>query len=155
GIVHRDVSAENVLLGEDGVVRVLGFGLARAAWRRRTARPDCVRARLPYASPEELVDRHVDARSDLYAASVVLWEMLAGRRLFDEHSVEATLESVLRGPVPPPSTFAFDVSSDLDAIVLRGLARDASLRYSSAEHMATELESQPAVASIAELAELV
>jgi serine/threonine-protein kinase len=152
-VVHRDVSHETVLLCEDGIARVFGFGVARAAALRQTPLPS-VRMKLPYASPEELTEQRFDGRSDVYAASVVLWEALTGRPLFDGDSVEATLQNILGAPVRPPSAFAPGVSRDVDAIVLRGLERDAARRYASAAEMADDLEQRGSCAPTGELMEV-
>jgi serine/threonine-protein kinase len=133
-VVPRAVSPGRVLVGEDGRARVLDFdvpGPTTAA---------AVVDDLPYASPEQLVRAVVDVRRDVYAASVVLWETLTGRALFRAPTVEGILRKILEGDVPAPSRFAPDVGPDLDALVLRGLARDPRARFASASAMACELE---------------
>lgn len=138
--VPRAVSPSRVLVGEDGVARVRGFEIAEPS----TA--DAVVGALPYAAPEQLVRGRetagtVDVRRDVYALSVVLWETLTGRALFPMPTVEATLRRILGAAVPAPSRLASGVGPELDAIVLRGLARDPEVRFASARAMAFELES--------------
>jgi serine/threonine protein kinase len=141
GIVHRDVSPHNILVGADGVVRVLDFGIAKAMGRLHTTRDGAVKGKAAYMAPEQLRGLAVDARTDLYAASVVLWEILTGERLFAGDSPEATMNMVLERVAPPPSTLNRDVPAALDALVLRGLSRDASKRFATARDMAVALES--------------
>lgn len=140
--VPRSVSSDSVLIGEDGRTRVLDFDVPGP----RTASE--VVDDLPYAPPEQLVrgtlaTRYVDPRRDVYGASVVLWETLTGRALFHESTVAATLRKILEGAVPAPSSLAPGIGRALDAIVLRGLARDPRARFESSSAMAFELEKAP------------
>src|SRR6185436_2819753 len=95
GIVHRDVSPQNVLVGADGVSRLVDFGVSKAAGRLQTTRDGQVKVKCAYMSPEQLRGREVDARTDVYAAALVLWETLTGRRLFMADSPEGTMTLVL------------------------------------------------------------
>ncbi|MDB4933551.1 MAG: serine/threonine protein kinase [Labilithrix sp.] len=141
GIVHRDVSPHNILVGSDGVVRVLDFGIAKAMGRLHTTRDGEVKGKAAYMAPEQLRALAVDARTDVYAASVVLWELLTGQRLFAGDSPEAIMNMVLERDASPPSKLNAEVPSALDALVLRGLSRDACKRFPTAREMAIELES--------------
>jgi serine/threonine-protein kinase len=151
GVVHRDVSPQNVLVGVDGVARVLDFGIAKAIGRMQTTRVGQVKGKLAYMAPEQIrVDGALGPATDVYAASVVLWEALTGRRLFagDESQVVA---AIFAGDVPAPSTLAPGIPPEVDRVVLRGLAADPAARFASARDMALALEralpvaSQPAV----------
>jgi serine/threonine-protein kinase len=155
--VPRAVSPARVLVGEDGRTRVLDFDVPGAS----TA--GAVVDELPYAPPEQLVRGRVraasagdglDPRRDVYTASVVLWETLTGRPLFRRPTVEGMLRAILEGPVPAPSGFAPGIGRALDAIVLRGLARDPGVRFTSAHSMAYALE-QASCASAEEVARAV
>jgi serine/threonine protein kinase len=138
GIVHRDVSPQNVMVGADGVARVLDFGIARSFGR---AQNDVrVMGKLGYMPPEQVHAQKLDARTDVYAASVVLWETLTRRRLFQGGDKEALVEQILSGPLEPPSVHHPDVSPELDAIVMRGLSRNPSGRFPTAREMALALE---------------
>ncbi len=132
--ILREVSARRVLIAEDGVARLLDFSAPLPST------PEAALAKLPYAAPEQLLRQHLDARRDVYTASVVLWETLTGRTLFRAASPAVTLRRILGETVPPPSLFAPGIDRALDAIVLRGLARDPAARFASSEAMASELE---------------
>jgi serine/threonine-protein kinase len=139
-IVHRDVSPQNVLVGVDGVARVLDFGVAKATERlMQTTREGQVKGKLGYMPPEQVRGGHVNRQSDVYAASVVLWELLTGARLFDGGNDGAVLDKVLYAEVDPPSKHVPGLPPALDAIVLRGLARERSQRFSTAREMALAL----------------
>jgi serine/threonine-protein kinase len=138
-IVHRDVTPRNVLVGVDGVARVADFGIALAEGRIQTTAPGRTKGTLAYMSPEQLRGERATRRSDLYGASVVLWEALAGRRLFPGDSPSEVFGKVLEGVVRPPSAHAA-VSPALDALVLRGLSRDPGRRFPTAREMADALE---------------
>lgn len=127
-VVHRDVSPANVLLGFDGSVRIIDFGIAQAALRTR--RQDTVlRGKFGYMSPEMVRGQPVDHRSDVFSLGVVLHEMLTGARLFSGKSELSVLERVRRAEVPPPSRARPGLPPGLDAIVLRALARDPAQRF--------------------------
>ena len=160
GIVHRDVSPQNILVGTDGLARLLDFGVAKAAGRLQTTREGQLKGKLAYMAPEQLRGEAVTRRSDLYAAAVVLWEMLVGQRLFRAGDEGATVTRVLMGDVRPPSKAARDHRAPadvqalerLDAVVMRGLDRDPSKRFETAHDMAVALERCVAPASAAEVA---
>jgi serine/threonine-protein kinase len=140
-IVHRDVSPQNILCGVDGVPRVLDFGVARAAVRLENTREGIVKGKLAYMAPEQLGGVEVDRRADVYAASVVLWEMLAGRRLFvREDGASVMVDKLLRGTIEPPSAHASSVPKLLDAITLHGLTRNPEQRFATAREMALAIE---------------
>ena len=140
-IVHRDVSPQNVIVGVDGVTRVLDFGIARATVRSENTREGIVKGKLAYMAPEQLGGVVVDRRADVYAATVVLWEMLTAKRLFvREDGGTVMVEKLLRGIIEPPSTHAPGTPRLLDAIVLHGLARTATQRFATAREMALALE---------------
>ena len=140
-VVHRDVSPQNIMVGVDGVARVLDFGIARATVRLENTREGIVKGKLAYMAPEQLGGVVVDRRADVYAATVVMWEMLTSKRLFVREDGGAVLvEKLLRGTIEPPSTHAPGTPRLLDAIVLHGLARTPDQRFASAREMALALE---------------
>jgi eukaryotic-like serine/threonine-protein kinase len=138
GIVHRDVSPHNVLVGLDGVPRLLDFGIAKAAGRVHTTREGQLKGKLPYMAPEQ-IRGNPSRLSDVYASGVVLWEALAGRRLFKGDEAEV-LAAVLEDVIEPPSRYAPDVPPALDALALRALDRNPLQRFPSAREMAQSLE---------------
>jgi tRNA A-37 threonylcarbamoyl transferase component Bud32 len=140
GMVHRDVSPPNILVGLDGTARVLDFGIAKAAGRLQMTRDGQIKGKAAYMAPEQLRGQLVDARTDIYGASVVFWELLTGERLFSGDTPEETMTKVLERALPPPSTINPEVPAELDALVLRGAARDPRQRFGQAREMAAELE---------------
>jgi eukaryotic-like serine/threonine-protein kinase len=155
GIVHRDVSPQNILVGSDGTSRVLDFGVAKATGRVQTTRDGQVKGKIAYMPPEQLNGGFVSRQSDIYAASVVLWEALAGRRLFDGETEAVVLVRAIEGKIDPPSAFNPYVDAATDAVVLRGLAREPADRYETARDMALAIEQTLGLASPYEVGEWV
>jgi eukaryotic-like serine/threonine-protein kinase len=147
GIVHRDVSPHNIIVGVDGVARVLDFGVAYAAGRVGSTRDGHIKGKIAYMSPEQLNGEIVDRRTDVYAASVVLWELFAGRRLFDADNQGQLLNRVLSGATEPPSTYCPQLSKGVEAVVMRGLSRDSKDRWPTAREMAVAIERSAGVAT--------
>jgi eukaryotic-like serine/threonine-protein kinase len=139
GIVHRDVSPHNVLVGTDGVARVLDFGVAKAVGRLQTTRDGQLKGKLSYMAPEQV---HGDGTRtiDVYAASVVFWEMLTGKRLFQGENEAQLLAQVVKGSDVPPSKLAPGLPAALDEVTMRGLSVDPSKRFPTARDMARALE---------------
>jgi serine/threonine protein kinase len=140
GIVHRDVSPQNILVGVDGVSRVLDFGIAKAASRATATEDGQLKGKTAYMAPEQLHHGAVDRRTDIFAASVVLWELLCGRRLFFADSPAEMMSRVLTSPIDNPQKYAPHVPPELAAITLRGLDRDPAGRFATAEEMALAIE---------------
>jgi eukaryotic-like serine/threonine-protein kinase len=138
-IVHRDVSPQNVLVGLDGVARVLDFGVAKAEGRLNTTREGTVKGKLAYMPPEQLRGS-VDRRTDVYSAAVVLWEALTLKRLFTGDGEAEILTALLTAEIEPPSRYAAHVPPALDAIVLKALSRSPEQRFASARDMALAVE---------------
>jgi serine/threonine-protein kinase len=139
-IVHRDVSPQNILVGQDGVPRVVDFGVAKATDRLQTTREGALKGKLSYMSPEQVNAEAVDRRTDIYAASVVLWEMLTGQRLFNADSEVGIMRMVLDGVVRPPSSCVDGIPLAVDAVVQRGLARNPDHRFATAAEMAEAVQ---------------
>jgi serine/threonine-protein kinase len=138
GIVHRDVSPQNVIVGVNGLARLLDFGVAKARGRLQSTHDGQLKGKLAYMSPEQ-VQGNVSQRSDVFSAAVVLWEALTGRRLFDAVNEGAILNLLLNARLSPPSNLRPEVPPALDAVVMRGLARDPDDRFGSAAEMAYAL----------------
>jgi serine/threonine-protein kinase len=154
GIVHRDVSPQNVLVGADGVARLVDFGVARAHGRAAATKDGTIKGKLAYMAPEQIRCEAVTRRTDVFAAGVVLWEA-PGKRLFAADNEGATLEKILVGWVPPPSTLVADVSPALDELVLRALDATPARRFATAHDMAVALEAAFTRAPAAEIAAFV
>src|SRR5579864_4264727 len=131
-IVHRDVSPQNVLVGTDGIPRVLDFGVAKAAGRVQTTREGQLKGKLAYMAPEQITTGSVTRKTDVYAAAVVLWEMLTGRRLFRADNEAKLLSLVLDSEVQLPSKLVEGLDEGFDRVVARGLDRDPAKRYATA-----------------------
>jgi serine/threonine protein kinase len=148
GIVHRDVSPQNIVVGSDGTARVLDFGVAKAVGRLQTTREGQLKGKMAYMAVEQLRGAPVDRRADVYAAGVVLWETLVGRRLFDGDNDVEVFGKVLDAEVALPGHLISDVPPELDMIVMRALARRAQDRFASARDMARAIErAVPPIAS--------
>ena len=151
GIVHRDVSPQNILVGSDGIARVLDFGIAKATAQTSVTPGTQLKGKAAYIAPEQLRGRPLTASTDVFAAAVVLWESLVGRRLFLDETEAQTLSNVLTMPIEAPSAFVPSLPPELDRVVLRGLERDPANRFESAREMALALEAAVAPASAAEV----
>ncbi len=151
-IVHRDVSPQNVMVGSDGVARLLDFGIAKAATRLGNTREGQLKGKIAYMAPEQLMGQ-VSRQTDIYAAGVVLWEELTGRRLFYAETEVHTMSLVQKGDIPRPSSLNPAVSSGLDAITMKALAKEPSHRYQTAHEMAQAIESVTELTSPNRIAE--
>jgi eukaryotic-like serine/threonine-protein kinase len=140
GLIHRDISPQNILVGVDGVARVLDFGVAKAAGRASTTRDGQLKGKLSYMAPEQLRGKNITRAIDIYAAGVVLWEGLVGRKLYKADSEAELVTLVVEANVDPPSQHAPDISPELDAFVLKALSRDPTKRFATAREMAKALE---------------
>jgi serine/threonine-protein kinase len=128
-LVHRDVSPQNILVGFDGGVKVIDFGVAKAAGSASHTATGVLKGKYPYMSPEQAGGQPVDGRSDQFALGVVLWELLTNRRLFKGESDLMTLRLVRDCQVPPPSQLNPALPPELDALVLRALAPTPEGRF--------------------------
>ncbi len=154
GLVHRDVSPQNVLVGSDGIARVLDFGIAKATGRLQVTRDGQIKGKLAYMPPEQVTGKDLSRAVDIYAGAVVMWEMLTGERLFKGANEAETLTRILREPVPPPSSVHEDLGA-FDDVLLRALSRDPKKRPSTARELALELERCCGIASATTVGEWV
>ncbi len=138
-LIHRDVSPHNLLIGIDGITRIADFGIAKAETRATRTRTGQVKGKTGYMSPEQILGEPMDRRADIYAAGVVLWEALAGKRLFDAESDAAIINQVLNARVPAPSVVS-SASPCFDAIVSRALQFKPADRYATTLEFAQALE---------------
>jgi serine/threonine-protein kinase len=151
-VVHRDLSPQNVLVGADGVARVLDFGVAWANARVHQTEDGKVRGKLRYIAPEMLRGDPIDRRADVYAAGVLLWEALAGRPLFGGKPEAEIVDDILFNPIPRVDSVAPDVPAALAAVVARALARPRDERYRTASEFARAVEGATPVALVSQVA---
>lgn len=137
--IHRDVSPDNLMVTCNGTVKLLDFGIVRAAVQRHRTEPGVWKGKLAYLSPESYLGECPDQRSDVWALGVVAWELLTGRRLFRRPTEAATLSAVLTGPIFAPSSSGHPIPSDLDEAVMRALERDPSARTMSARELGSSI----------------
>ncbi|MBM4362607.1 MAG: serine/threonine protein kinase, partial [Deltaproteobacteria bacterium] len=141
GLVHRDVSPQNILVGVDGNTRITDFGVARAASRLSATRAGQLKGKIAYMAPEQAVgDPNVDRRADVFSSGIVLWEVLAGRRLFKAENEAATLSRVMSEPIPDICAVNPEIDRTVGDVVMRSLSRDIDERYQTCQELADDLE---------------
>ncbi len=140
GIVHRDVSPANILIGYGGQVKVADFGIAKAALRTVETRSGTLKGKVSYMSPEQVMGRPVDCRSDIFALGIVLYELATARRLFKGDNDFLTMSSIVQGNIPPPSQSRADLPRILEDIILKALATSPADRFQSAHELFVTLE---------------
>ncbi|MBL8613463.1 MAG: serine/threonine protein kinase [Myxococcales bacterium] len=156
GIVHRDVSPQNVIVGADGLSRVLDFGVAKASGRAHETRSGEIKGKVPYMPVEQLYGEELDRRADVYAAGVVLWETLTGERLFDAPNDAALVIKITESPIPSlKEKLGDDFPAEIDRVVMRALSREKADRYASALEMAEDLGRASKLASRLDVAAFV
>ncbi len=139
-LVHRDVSPQNVLVGVDGVSRIMDFGIARAEIRITATQGAQVKGKMAYMAPEQIRAQPIDRRADVYAAGVVAWELITGERLFRADNEGALVQMVLEGATRPPSQITAAVTPEIDAVCMRALALWPAERSATAAEFAEALE---------------
>jgi eukaryotic-like serine/threonine-protein kinase len=140
-IVHQDISPTNIMLAYTGTVKILDFGIARAAsFAEEETKKGLIKGKVSYLSPEQIHVRPFDARADIFALGVVFHEMLTGRRLFQAKNDIGRMRQLLAQTVPTPSAINAAIPRELDRIVMRALEIDANARYQTAADMASDLE---------------
>jgi serine/threonine-protein kinase len=140
GIIHRDISPQNVIVGMDGMSRLIDFGVAKATHRLTQTRSDSLKGKLGYMAPEQIQGQEIDRRVDIFAAGVALHEAIAGRRLFQGENDFDTMRRILDMPIPTPSNLVPGVPPQLDAVVLKALARNPIERFQTAADFLEALE---------------
>jgi eukaryotic-like serine/threonine-protein kinase len=141
-LVHRDVSPHNLLVGMDGRVKVVDFGIAKATGRRSSTRTGQLRGKLAYMSPEQAGGETIDHRTDLFALGAVLWELLTNERLFTAETESETLARVTACEVPDLRERRAELPDGVLALVGRALSRDPDARFPTAHDMLRELRAQ-------------
>jgi serine/threonine-protein kinase len=150
-IIHRDVSPQNLLLGVDGTPRVVDFGVAKAIGRLQTTREGQLKGKLAYMPPEQVRQEELDRRADIYAASVVFWEMLTGHRLYQGDAASIVYQ-IMEAEVAAPSALRPEIPAALDAVILKGLSQKREDRYATALEMVEAIEQAVSPATAARVA---
>ncbi len=139
-IVHRDVSPSNILVGYDGSVKVVDFGIAKAAMRQVETRSGSLKGKVSYMSPEQCKLGAIDRRSDVYALGVVLYELATTTRLFKSDSDYLVMDAICTGKIPLPRVRRPDLPNELSTIIMTALATDPERRYQTAEELRVALD---------------
>ncbi len=140
GLVHRDVSPQNVLISNDGDIKLCDFGIAKAASKASHTRAGALKGKLQYMSPEQAWGKSIDHRSDIFSLGLVLYEMLTGTKVFAGDSELSILEQVRNPKVAAPSDFNPDIPEEVERVVLKALESDSGDRYQSAREFQSDLE---------------
>lgn len=140
GLVHRDISPPNVLVGTDGISRVLDFGIAKALEHIEESDPNRVKGKTGYLSPEQIRGERLTQRSDVFSAGIIFWEMLATRRLFSAELETDRMQAILRGDYPHPRATRSELPEALDAVVMRALAIEPDKRFESTREFASAID---------------
>jgi eukaryotic-like serine/threonine-protein kinase len=157
-IVHRDVSPQNVLISYSGQVKLIDFGIAKAAGKITRTQAGMIKGKIGYMSPEQIAGVEVDQRADLFALGICLWESLTGKRLYDGINELVVMNKIRSESVPPPSSVNPRLPRAVDPIVLKALAKDPNQRYATASEFEADLRAFahtfPALGDSARLAAL-
>ncbi len=140
GIVHRDVSPSNLLVSYDGCVKVIDFGIAKAAVRQTETRAGTLKGKIAYMSPEQCLGEPLDRRSDVFSLGILIYELTTGARLFPVDNEYAAMRQLVDHDAPPPSRRRPGYPPELESIVMRALRRDRTERWGSAEELQLALE---------------
>jgi serine/threonine protein kinase len=140
GLVHRDISPQNIFMTVGGEVKLVDFGVVKAVHRASNTMSGVIKGKVPYMSPEQVRGKRIDRRSDIFSLSVVLWELTVGRRLFEGVSEVMIMNAIDELDAPAPSRMTPRYPPELERIVMKGLARDRKSRYETAEEMRIDLE---------------
>jgi CheY-like chemotaxis protein/tRNA A-37 threonylcarbamoyl transferase component Bud32 len=138
-LVHRDVSPQNILISDEGDIKLCDFGIAKAASKVSTTMSGALKGKLQYMSPEQAWGKRLDRRSDIFSLGSVLYEMLTGAPLFEGDTDMSVLESVREGEVAPPTSRGVEVPKRVDQIVLKALAKNPQERYQNASEFEKDL----------------
>jgi serine/threonine-protein kinase len=139
-IVHRDISPQNILVSYEGMVKLVDFGIAKAATQYQETRSGVLKGKYSYMSPEQCQAKPLDGRSDIFSMGIVLWELATGKRLFKQSSELMILKNITEGEIPPPCKINKNVPAELEAIILKALEQHPEHRFQTARNMHISLE---------------
>jgi serine/threonine-protein kinase len=140
GIVHRDVSPANILIGYDGGVKVVDFGIAKAVHQTEQTQSGVLKGKVAYMSPEQCTNESIDRRSDVFSLGIVLWELLAVHPLFHRENDFLTMSAIVQSDISPLSNLRPDVPAELERITMKALARSPADRFATADELRHALE---------------
>jgi serine/threonine-protein kinase len=140
GIIHRDVSPQNLILTYEGFVKVLDFGIAKAEGRATQTKAGTVKGKFAYMSPEQCTGEGIDRRTDIFALGIILFELCTSRRLFKRPNAFETYEAIIKGDIPDPASVSPAVTPQISAVIMKALARKKEDRFPTAEAMQEALE---------------
>ena len=140
GLVHRDISPQNILVSFDGAVKMVDFGIAKAAYHIERTKPGVVRGKFTYMSPEQVMGKTLDGRSDLFSAGIVLYELCTCQALFPRTDAVQAMQLIRRAEIPEPKRDGKSLPKGLTRIIKRALARDREERYQTAAEMQMDLD---------------
>ena len=139
GLVHRDVSPQNLMVSDQGLVKLVDFGIAKAQNSSVRTRTGSIKGKYPYMSPEQCEGQVLDRRTDIFSLGIVFFEMVTARRLFKRSTDLMTLKAITEEPVPRPGDFSAALPEEVNRIIMRALSRDPDERYTSAAELGQEL----------------
>jgi serine/threonine protein kinase len=139
-IVHRDISPQNILVTYEGEVKVVDFGIAKAASKSQHTKTGMLKGKFSYMSPEQCLGHNVDRRGDVFALGIVLYELCTGKRLFKHESELMILEMITKRRITPPSEVASNIPAELERIIMKALEKDVDVRFATAQDFQIELE---------------
>jgi serine/threonine protein kinase len=140
GLVHRDVTPSNILIGYDGSVKIVDFGMAKAVARSNTTSTGVLKGKASYMSPEQCTGKPIDRRTDIFCLGIVLFELITAQRLFKGVNEFMTMAAIVEGQIPKPSSLRTEIPPALDEIIMRALERSPESRYQTAESLRESLE---------------
>ena len=139
-IVHRDISPQNILLSFDGIIKIVDFGIAKAAGKMQHTRTGVLKGKYSYMSPEQVKGDNIDHRSDLFSLGIILWELITGKKLFPQGNSMAVMRAVVENEIPPPTQYNPQCPGQLERVCLTMLEKDPDRRYQSASEIHVALE---------------
>jgi serine/threonine protein kinase len=155
GLIHRDISPPNVIVGVDGMARVLDFGIAKALEHLEESVPNRLKGKTGYMSPEQIRGERLTRRSDVFAAGIILWEMLTLRRLFSAKAETDRIDRIMAGGYQSPREYREEIGKELEAVVMRALSFDTNERFATIREFEEALERTVPAASPRVVAEWV